>query len=210
MNTVSFCITSYVHDVHLIDELLDSLSRQTVYPNEIVIYTSGVRTIDLHKDVIFKNKKIPITILLRSEITMQSVARNTCASIASGDIIVFFDVDDVPHPQKIEITKYVFDKYNPDFFVHNYSSKINDSNIDTKNISVIDKLSICPNSTNLFCEGFPIHHAHIAVRKKVFENTKFNEHINAYRKEDGIFCQDLVKNNYRGIYTLEQLVQYNQ
>lgn len=37
---------------------------------------------------------------------------------------------------------------------------------------------------------------------------KFNENISAYRKEDGLFCQSLLNQNYQGIYTPEKLVVY--
>jgi glycosyltransferase involved in cell wall biosynthesis len=207
---ISLCITTYDRDIKLLEPLLNKLSEQTAAPFEIIVYTSGFDGLRLSSSISICGEKVPMYSIDSSKRTMQSIARNVCASIASGDIIMFFDVDDYPHHQKVEITKHIFNKYSPDFFLHNYSESrvVLDSNIDLSSLTVEPNLSINPNNTNIVCANHNIHHAHISVKKSIFDKVKYNESPLFYRKEDGKFCQDLLKNNYRGLYSPEILVEY--
>lgn len=208
--SLSLCITSYHKDVHLLNNLLLNFSQQTESPNEIIVYCSGLHGLRIEPYIEINQKRIPLYSVVSYKPTIQSIARNVCASIASGDIIMFFDVDDYPHHQKVEITKHIFNKYSPDFFLHNYSESrvVLDSNIDLSSLTVEPNLSINPNNTNIVCANHNIHHAHISVKKSIFDKVKYNESSLFYRKEDGKFCQDLLKNNYRGLYSPEILVEY--
>lgn len=211
--TISFCITSFDKDCRLISNLLDMLAFQTVPPDEIIIYVSGVSGLNLPTQLIIANKLVPIYTIYSFKRTIQAIARNICSKIASRDILIFFDVDDEPHPQKIEITKSIFNQHTTDFVLHNYiSSHIRNSptfsSIDPQLISLRDDLTQDTTNTNLICGGMPIHHAHIAVKKTVFQTISFNENFFYYRKEDGKFCQDLLTHNYKGVYCSEVLVRY--
>ena len=210
MNNVSVCITSYYADYYLIYDLLKEFSKQTEAPSEIIFYSSGINYIhDIPDNLIVSNSLVPIYKIFNKQKTIQSIARNICSKIASSDIVIFFDVDDIPHFQKIEITKHVFITYKPDFLLHNYSQNLSQEYINKNLVEIRNDLTIDENSTNLYCGGLSIHHAHIAVRKNVFRKVRFNESLQTYRREDGIFCQDLVRNNFKGVYTPEKLVQYN-
>lgn len=207
---ISFCITSYINDVHLLDKLLEAIQNQTEAPDELIVYSSDIFELKVPNAINIANNNVPINTIVSSKRTMQSVARNVCSFIADGDVIIFFDVDDIPHKQKIEITRYIFNTYKPDFFLHNYSSNLNDNHIEKKLLEIRNDLIVNDTNTNLYCAGLSIHHSHIAVRKSVFQKVRFNESHDSYRKEDGIFCQDLVKAKFNGVFINEQLVQYNQ
>lgn len=209
MNKISLCITAYSGDYRLLPYLLHQFSYQNFCPYEIIIYVSNVNTLEIPNTLSICNKIIPIHKVVSSKRTMQSVARNICSSVATGDIIVFFDVDDIPHPQKLEITNYIFQNNHLDFLVHNFiTNSTIFTEIDTSVLELKNNLISNPDNTNLLCEDWPIHHAHIAVRKKVFEKVRFNESLGMYRKEDGKFCQDLLSNNYIGYYCTAPLVSY--
>jgi len=207
---ISICITSYHRDIYFLSGLLKELAIQTLEPYEIILYCSGLKSlINIPTDIGINNKLVPINYIHSCKQTMQSIARNICASVATGDVIIFFDIDDIPHFQKIEITEYVFNHHDIDFFLHNYSkSKSDFTLVDINKIALLNDLSIDNNSTNIHCMDYPIHHAHIAVRKEIFNDVRFNESISAYRKEDGLFCQALLNKKYQGIYTPEKLVVY--
>lgn len=209
MNNISLAITAYSGDCRLLPATLEYFTHQTFCPYEIIVYVSNVDSINIPKTLHINNQIIPIHQVISTKRTMQSVARNVCASIATGDIVIFFDVDDIPHPQKLEITNYIFHHANVDFLLHNFTS--NNSlfpQIDVNTLILKDNLQLNPNNTNLMCENWPIHHAHIAVKKYVFQNIKFNESLEMYRKEDGKFCQDLISNDYTGYYCTSPLVSY--
>lgn len=210
---ISLCITCCHKDINLLDNLLQIFRQQTSSPFEIIIYSSGILNISLPSKIVVANTEVPLFSINSTKLTMQSIARNVCSSVASGDILMFFDVDDFPHCQKIEITKHVFQKHNCDFFVHSYSNKIPldlNKKINIDSIVLKNNLTIAANNINIECENFDLHHAHISVKKKVFDNVRFNENILAYRMEDSLFCKNLLESKYNGLYTPEKLVQYNR
>ena len=210
---LSFCITCYNGDYFLLDRLFDVLKNQTQAPDELIVYSSG-----FDDELYFKtkyldiaDKKIYITYINSKQRTIQSIARNICASVASGDIIVFFDIDDIPHFQKIEITKNLFSIHSPDFVVHSYSTvNLINNPIDISKSLIKTDLAIDQSCTNIYSKSYEalVHHAHIAVKRKCFQKVKFNESFEFYRKEDGKFCQDLISNNFNGLYIDEKLVFY--
>lgn len=210
MTNISLAITAYNKDYYLIYNLLKEFCKQTAPPSEIIFYCSGMSYVkDIPENIIIADKNVPINTIFNKKRTIQSVARNICAKTASSDIIIFFDVDDIPNPFKVEITDYIFRKNNIDFLLHNYNN--NDSNfidIDRFNPILNFNLELNPHNTNLICENFPIHHAHIAVKKEIFLKIQFNEEQKYYRKEDGKFCQDLLIHKYRGCYCRYPLVNY--
>ncbi len=205
------CITCYDLDFYLLDGLLEQFKKQTVAPDEIVISSSGIGSdlLEKYKNLQIHDKNIPIKIINQKERRVQSVVRNAGASICGSEHIMFFDVDDIPHPQKIEFCKHYIQGY--DFLLHNY--QINNPKFETLkplNICTYHNFSIDPNCTNLIIDNnLPIHHAHITVKTKIFKTLKFNESSFYYRKEDGKFCQDLVSNGYNGIFLNTPLVSYS-
>lgn len=201
MPTSSLCITSYYKDIIYIDRLLSFLSKQTLEPNQIILFCSGIDGVKI------QNNKLDIEIFTQPQPATPAQARNYCANRAKEDVVIFFDIDDIPHPQKLEITMNTIKDY--DFLLHSYS--INNTNfeiIDNANIIGYTDLVADTNSTNISCHDKHIHHAHIAVKKHVLNNVRYNEDIYYFKKEDGKFCQDLL-NNYTGIYIDIPLVSYS-
>ena len=194
------------------------LKHQTAAPTELIIYCSGIAGIKLEKSLTIKNISVPIKSIVDQSPQLQTVARNTCADHSGGDVITFFDVDDIPHPQKIEVTIKHIQEY--DFLLHSYERQgFNFSSIDVENIKCTDNLNIDPNpsSTNIYAtpDGH-ITHGHITVKKKVFNQLRYDEdfyHVNAFGQkfcsgEDGKFCQDLLKHNFKGIFLDQPLIIY--
>lgn len=210
--SISFCITSYSQDCHLIINLLNELTNQTFGPDEIIFYCSGIDNyIGIPKTIKINNISVPINTIYSSKLTNQATARNICAKISNYQYIIFFDIDDIPHPNKIEITREVISATNVDFVLHNYNKTYHKSEIFeqiSKPIKTYAVTEIDPNSTNIICANHDIHHAHIAVNKKVFNTIQFNESSEYYRKEDGKFCQDLINLGYSGLYLPYKLVDY--
>lgn len=210
---ISLCITSYNEDCNLINNLLSEFKKQTDHPEEIIIYISNIRCLDIYVPdyIIINNNNIPIYTVISNKKTNQAIARNILSKIASYNYVMFFDVDDIPHRQKIAITKKILASHsNIDFFCHGYHSNSPDSikaRIDETKIKLYPVIGINPHNTNVECEAV-LHHAHITVKKNVFNKVSFNESNEYYRSEDGKFCQDLYSNGFKGFACKEQLVNY--
>mgnify|MGYP003642277112 CR=1 FL=1 len=205
---VSFCITCYNGDVHLLNNLLITLEEQTKAPYEVIVSSSGLHDLELPEELIIEGKSVPVIGTNSKQRLMQSAARNRAIKKSSGDIILFFDVDDIPHPQKVEVTQNIFSEGEAEAFVHSYSR---DGTLfeSIKNEEVVKIIEKNPTCTNLVApDGGRIHHAHIAVKKEALEAINFNETLEYYRSEDGKFCQDLFDAGVKIYYLNQPLVDY--
>ena len=102
--SISLCITSYDQDYSLVYNLLEEFQKQEMSPSEIVFYCSGIQIIDMPNALSIKGNQVPILTVFSSRRTNAATARNICSKIAGSEYIMFFDVDDIPHPMKIRIT----------------------------------------------------------------------------------------------------------
>jgi len=113
--TSSFCIITCDYHIKYLKPLLDSLPQQTEAPNEIILVSSGM---DLHsmdfvpETIKICDKDIPVVHINSRDRFFAGRARNLAADHSSSEILIFIDGDDIPHPQKIEISKAVLT--NPD------------------------------------------------------------------------------------------------
>ena len=199
---VSFCIICYDKDAHLVGRLLRDLKNQTSYPDEVIVVASGMTELKVEdadvKVYTFQDRMLP------------NKARNKAGSLSSADIICLSDVDDTPHPQKIEVVRKVFEYENVDALVHNYN--MNDTNFSViENLVDIEKIiekEPYIHSTNIMPPSrLPVHHAHITARSKVFEDVKGPEHMNF--GEDGMFCRGILDSGYNFYYTKHNLISYS-
>ena len=232
--TISLCITCYNGDYHLLPSLLAEFAKQTVAPDEIIISSSGMKSHELIKvnSLPIADTKVPIIHNNSEERIMQSMARNSGAKRSTKDVVIFFDIDDIPHPQKIEVTRYLFSGDHLYAFIHGFthdgdetpgtdfgsseeeSKKAHDS---FERVERLEDIPFCrviakhPLNTNIITEEGVgnIHHSHIAVRREIFDQVQFNESTDFYRREDGKFCQDIVDTTLPFIYSKLKLVYYH-
>lgn len=200
MPTLSLCITCFDRDSVLVPRLLDHLENLTEKPDELIIIGSGLKSVDFEADKVF----------LFPDRKNAAAARNKGFEISSSELIMFFDVDDYPHPQKIEIAKRCFN-HPIDALVHNYL-------INNTDFEKYETDGLLPGLAELAADNhvsptnikhssnLPIHHAHITVRSDV--SVRFNESHAYERREDGKFCQDLILAGYKIGFSEHKLVSY--
>jgi glycosyltransferase involved in cell wall biosynthesis len=218
---VTFCVTCYDGDVHLLPKrLADIYEQQTVSPDEVLVITSGVAS-----GAIVWNSNMPdLTIKTFENRMLPGGARNKGGEFATGDVICFCDVDDPIHPQKCEVIKRVFDNKDVDALLHSYNldtdqfSEIEDlDNIELERVIEVDprweqdQKCTPPIDGGYYCidgdlphtnivtpSGRSAHHGHISVRKEICNEIKYIEHMRI--GEDGAFCQSVVKSNKFSLY----------
>ena len=227
-HTLSFCITCYSGDINLLDSLIDWMPNQTSAPDEILISCSGLPEAFQYKfdHIYIQNKKVPIITINSPKVHNQACARNAGAFSSSCEYIMFFDIDDIPHPQKIEVTKKYINGY--DFLVHSFfeipkkSLRENFKNINFRNykissINYCDNLDLNRSCSNIsvMCkkytnpDGSGLHHAHATFKTSIFDNIQFNTKPQFHRFEDGIFLQQVIINKYSGIHLNASLIAYS-
>lgn len=108
-----------------LDHVFLSYAEQTVKPEEIVVsVANGHRinrsTVDNLTDkykIFFDN----IEIILHNKVVPEGPNRGEGTKVASNDLIMYNDSDDLAHPQRVEIIKQIFEMYDINHLNHSYS-----------------------------------------------------------------------------------------
>lgn len=120
--TVSVVIPCVPQHVPHLFNLLSHYARQTEVPQEVIISLSRIGSVP--QDLINKltDTKWPFKLVLirNTQRTSAGKNRNLGAQAAQSDIIMFQDADDIPHPQRVEIVKYFFSKYDIYHLMHSF------------------------------------------------------------------------------------------
>lgn len=197
--TVSIIMATY-NRAHFIVESLRSIQKQTFTDWECLIIddggtdnTSAVITTILENDNRFKYLKRP-----KNYIKGLPGCRNYGLDIAKGDYIIFFDDDDIVHPQNLELCilelsrnevsfcRYLrevfFDDFNYNF---DYSKNYTSFNIDANDLEKMLKNELPFNSCAVMWE------------KECFSNHRFVEHL-MYAEEWELYSR-ILSNGFKGI-----------
>lgn len=97
--------------VTLLPELVAALRSQTRRPDEIIVAVSGCALADLPTS-------IEAEIVHSSEPLSAGANRNRATAAATGDVLIYQDADDLPHPQRVEIVTGLFEAYAIDHLMH--------------------------------------------------------------------------------------------
>jgi glycosyltransferase involved in cell wall biosynthesis len=178
------------------DEIIVSSSDLPEPPNKIFGYN--------YDGILISNEMVPIRFVNRTRRGLHGFPRNQGADNCDSDFIMFFDVDDIPHPQKIGVTKFILRNCG-DALVHNYY--LDNSNFTNYlNFTHSEIHGKNPSNTNLLADDW-VHHGHLTIRPEIVRQIRYNEHRTL--GEDGEFCQAVYDQGHKILYCPHQLVCYN-
>lgn len=93
-------------------QLLRAIAKSYVLPDEVILVISGVpRGYADDVESVYRRTlpdEVQITFVRETPLHNQAINKNTGASIASGDLVLFFDMDDVLHPWGIYAAKQAY------------------------------------------------------------------------------------------------------
>lgn len=150
-------------------------ANQTVLPDEVVISLSGTKHLDKELILDLESRQWPfkLKVIQSEESQTEAQNRNSAAANASKDILINHDADDLPHPQRVEIIKHFFSKYD---IVHLMHSALHPSeevspyeNFDEINYHILWRYADTLNKKTSFCGG------PIAMLRSVFERFQWKE-----------------------------------
>lgn len=120
--TTSVIIPCYHEHAKYLPDLLKMFEQQTELPDEVIIALSESDQVDrsILDALINEKQNFPVILLLSTEKQFAGENRNRASAVASGDIFIFQDADDIPHPQRVAIIKYFFKKYKIKHVMHQY------------------------------------------------------------------------------------------
>ena len=210
--TISFCITCYHKDYYYLSIVLEQIKELTELPDEIVIASSGLSDNQLtHPPCLeINDQKIPIIVVNTPNTQRPGWVRNTGGAVSNMDIVLFFDIDDIIHPQKLQWVRKIFNEYECDMLVHNYNLPPFQPFIMYEQLDRIEKInqvaSNCVNLRTIHNEG--ITHGHVTIKRSILAHMKYNEGKSV--GEDGEFCQQIFHNSYNIYYCYYPLIYYNK
>ena len=105
---------------HHLFPLLVEYTKQTCFPDEMVISLSDCHMLRKNDIDMLEKQPWPFRIKIIQHERKKTAAenRNIGCEYASGDVILCQDADDLPHPQRVEIVKFLFEKYQIDHLMH--------------------------------------------------------------------------------------------
>lgn len=213
------------HFLNLRENLEKTMSGTSV-PDEIVISLSNSNYVssDLIKKMEeYLSEKVEKFALLKHYRKMpHGPNRQAGSEAASGDLLIYQDADDYPHPQRIEIMEYFFDNHDIVHLNHGWiPATIDFENLEKTNISYINPEDIYkqyfPNNNFSDCLGASNYGAgfvtttggHTSVLKKVLERVRWKDWDELIgRAEDYEFCMEVAYNFKKSMIIDAPLIQY--
>lgn len=213
MKTVSLVIPATPGDARFVPELLRAVNQGTAPPDEIVVSVSlGDRLSPaLVEEIQASFGKVGQgRLILNRDKLLAAANRNMGAAAARGDVLAFFDADDLPHPQLFEVVRLMFEN---DDIVHLNHCIATDpaalrpvGRITTVGSDVLvpmyfpnGRFDECFARTGAYGGGLPapvtaVAAGHTYVTRKAFERVKFRDPDARPwpQAEDYLFCMEML------------------
>lgn len=193
--THSVLVPCYKPHLKKLQRLLDSIGKQTSPPDEIIIYTSQTTKNDIMDIALPSNASLYFT----PNVVGVSEARNKLYHLSSGDIISFFDADDIMHPKRCEyVTRAIQDGYDICLTRYQYSQYSLD-------IGEPGPFSLLPMTEGRNPGEY--HHGHPTLIRTVMNKIKYVEELT--EGEDVTFLTHVLKSGFKGCKLSNVLTCYD-
>lgn len=168
---VSVIIPCHYKHICLLEELLDSIARQTKLPDEVVISISEIEKVNHKKLARMQSKSYPfsLNILLHRGVKYAGENRNSGCEAAKGAILIFQDADDLPCRQRYEAIIHIFKTTPAKQVIHKWIPA------GTKEPFYVIKKIKCYRipSWEYYTTCQMQHNGNMAIRREVFEQIKW-------------------------------------
>ena len=188
MRTIGVAIPCYKYHIPLLKRCLDSIETQTQKPDQVVVSCSSCEPSDIPSFAY----SFPLKILTHSQRQNAGQNRNRASAELTTDIVSFFDVDDVMHPQRMEV---LLDGQDYSILLHGYALPHEEFPITYTSVDgYANQLRKGPTGCALLGDDVSarIHHAHATVRRELLEHVQFRPDVAFERREDALFCGDVL------------------
>lgn len=175
----SIIVPCHTKHFGLIPPLLTYYENQTILPDEVVIALNPIPPGDhaIREAIeVVKNNEYPFLVkIIVDEPGFSGSAgrnRNRACEHSTGDLLICQDADDIPHPQRTEIIKRLFENYHVDFLLHRWIPTGNNF----RNYLFDDILALStylPRYTDIPFDY--IHNGNIAITRAVFNAVRWPE-----------------------------------
>ena len=206
MLKVGVAIPCYIYHLPKLRFLLESIAKQTVKPDYVVVSCSSTKSdnVEVQQLLSTYSQKFTLTILTTQERKNAAENRNIASRYLLElqiDIISYIDADDVMYQIRTEYIKYVFLNTDALFVLHSFIEETDSDDsydiptkIDPSFISY-NKLVRCESGCSRHIENNNTkrHHAQCSIYSKIFEKIQYREEDEFTRREDSVFCGDVLR-----------------
>jgi glycosyltransferase involved in cell wall biosynthesis len=205
---ISVVISCYKNHLQKLLRLLESIGRQTVLPTQVIVSSSSCEPSDVP---VIPQYPFPVTLVLHRERKNAAQNRNIAMKLATGDIVSFIDADDIMMPRRLEAVRTAF-MQGAKFVVHNFTRDLEARDggeaFDIEHNVLIRAPSLCIIHTRDY--RIPLHHSQSSVACDILQTAQFREEPEYERREDAIFCGDIVVRGYPNAYIANVLTIYDE
>jgi glycosyltransferase involved in cell wall biosynthesis len=196
---VSIIMATY-NRAHFIVETLLSIQKQTFNDWECIIIDDGGtdNTLEIIEPILLSDKRFKFYNRIDKYQKGLPGCRNFGLDLANGDYIIFFDDDDIVHPQNLELcvkelyaNDIYFCRYNRETFINSFTYSFDFS--DEYSHFYIDVNDI----ENLLKHNLPFNSCAIMWKKECFENNRFIENL-MYAEEWELYSR-ILSFGFKGI-----------
>lgn len=182
---------------------MDSLSKQTFKPFELVLVHDGQLTKELYNEIDNWRSKLKILDVRLEHNQGLANALNTGIEKCSGDLIARMDTDDICHPTRFE-KQVNFMFHNPDIHVVGTSCREFGASyaLDEKHLPKTHEELVLFSVTRC-----PFIHPSVMFRREVFDNGKRYPTNIPFTEDMGLWC-DLIVSGYKFANINEVLLDY--
>lgn len=202
ISVVSPC---HVNDIYCLSDFFSDLGKQSRLPDEVVVYIQPLKGIKFNPYK-YISESVSVQIITSEIPTVMGYNKNRAIEWTSGDIICLMDIDDRIHSDKLKIVENFF-KSNQECDVLLHSYKQNDISIldneysDTTHYDKLEYENIhlgygTANPT------YPLHYAHCSIKRNVWDEFKFKEGDEFFRRDDSQFIKECYLKD-KNIYCLD-------
>jgi len=198
---VSVIIPCHASHARRLLGLLDALSAQTLIPNKVVISVSETNNDSEAISTMLRLLSWPfdLKVVTSERVQFPGENRNIAASHIDDGIVVLQDADDIPHPQRLEIIHYFFDKYGCDHLMHNWIRSKRAYSLLQKRFKK-DKISFLffyyydqLGFNRFFGKYMHLQNGNIAVKRSVLDYHHWSEKPEHRYGDDVLFNQEIYK-----------------
>lgn len=206
--SVSIIIPCIWKHAHYLYPLLKLYERQTALPDEVIISLSQANQVD--PAIIAQIQKEPwlfaVRLLPSNEKQYAGINRNIACQEALGTVFLLQDADDIPHPQRVEVIKNIFETEKVDHLMHffAFTQECNAFKIiNAQHAPFVYRTKFYEPITI----PYRIHNGNIAIRDYVFSHIKWPDNP---RGQDMLFGKLVYKKFKNTIVVKEALCIYRQ